>query len=202
MEPTGNPGSSLGARLEALLKSLSDPARLRILGRLAEGARSPAALAEELALPPEAIARHLDLLREAGLVKEGAGSFLLEARTVPQLLREAGPLLAAASGATPGTGAEGAAADELRSLQRRFFDGPKLRTMPSQQKMKEAVLREILRRLPAQEEYPEKQLNELLKPIYEDFATLRRELVDFAYMERGGGIYRWTAKGREAAGRP
>jgi hypothetical protein len=37
--------------------------------------------------------------------------------------------------------------------------------------------------------YPEREVNEILAGHSEDFATLRRYLVDYGYLARHGGIY-------------
>jgi hypothetical protein len=48
--------------------------------------------------------------------------------------------------------------------------------------------------------YTEKQVTTILKEAHEDFATLRRSLVDYGYMrrERGGGDY-WLTPENESA---
>jgi hypothetical protein len=97
-------------------------------------------------------------------------------------------------------GPAGDPVEERSRLLRRFFDGPRLRTMPSKLKDKELVLEEILRRIPDRQEYTEIQLNQVLKEIYADFATVRREMVDGGLLQREGGIYRWSDKGRMARG--
>lgn len=44
-------------------------------------------------------------------------------------------------------------------------------------------------------QYTEREINEILKPIHPDYARLRRELIDFKFLERepGGGLY-WLAQ--------
>lgn len=62
----------------------------------------------------------------------------------------------------------------------------KLRAIPSKEKKKVVVLDEISHELERDRRYTEKELNELLRNIHEDFATLRRHLIDFGYMNRTG----------------
>lgn len=52
----------------ALLKQLSDPVRLRILGRLAQGEADAGALSAELGESRPAVSHHLALLRHSGMV--------------------------------------------------------------------------------------------------------------------------------------
>jgi 2-phosphosulfolactate phosphatase len=76
------------------------------------------------------------------------------------------------------------------SVTYRWFEGPKLRLMPSRRGDKNLVLAEVLRRLDLRGEIPEAQLNEALKAMHPDFCTLRRELVDAGLLSREHGIYR------------
>ena len=55
-------------RLEILFKSLSDPARLRILGLLAERPHAGYELARRMTLTPPTISHHMRRLVDAGLV--------------------------------------------------------------------------------------------------------------------------------------
>jgi ArsR family transcriptional regulator, arsenate/arsenite/antimonite-responsive transcriptional repressor len=178
-------------QIRAVLKALSDPVRLRMLGRLAEGPAKLDEVAGALGIGPAALPVHVHVLQEAGMLEgPAAGTVRLSLRPVHALLR--------ATASAPDQRFSEGLPDDTRSILRRFFDGAVLRSIPAQRKMKDLVFEEILRRLPAREEYPERELNELLKAIHPDFCTVRRELVDGAYMERAGGIYRMAEKGRKA----
>ena len=65
--------------LSVLFKALADPARLRILGLLAERAHAGHELADRLALTPPTISHHMRRLVAARLVDVSAG------RAVPHL---------------------------------------------------------------------------------------------------------------------
>ena len=58
------------ARLDGTLSALADPQRRRIVELLRRGPRRAGELAQQLAMPPPAMSRHLRQLREAGLVEE------------------------------------------------------------------------------------------------------------------------------------
>jgi hypothetical protein len=66
-----------------------------------------------------------------------------------------------------------------------------LKTIPSQRKKLEAVLRYVVKSFDVGKRYNEKNVNELLSRYHEDTATLRRELIGFGLMARegGGGVY-------------
>lgn len=51
------------------------------------------------------------------------------------------------------------------------------------------MLLELLKHLDADRAYPEKELNGILGAIHPDFASLRRELIDYGFMTRSNGVY-------------
>ena len=100
------------------------------------------------------------------------------------------------------TAAAAALADEWQSAERyhatvlaRFFDGDRLRSIPARRKPRVAVLLELLRRFRAGRAYAEAEVNDLLRPAHEDVATLRRELVDYGFLDRADGVYRLADAG-------
>ncbi|MDL4840223.1 DUF2087 domain-containing protein [Aquibacillus rhizosphaerae] len=60
----------------------------------------------------------------------------------------------------------------------------KLDTFPSKEKRKLIVLQSIVKRFDRNKKYGEKEINEILKPIYSDFATIRRYLIEYGFMNR------------------
>ena len=62
--------------------------------------------------------------------------------------------------------------------------------MPAKRKTRAAVLLEVLRRFEPGRVYAEKEVDAILLGVHEDFAYLRRELVNYHYLEREGGRYR------------
>ena len=77
---------------------------------------------------------------------------------------------------------------------RTFFDGDRLRSIPARRKARVVVLLELLRRFEPGRAYPEKEVNAILGAAHEDFAYLRRELVNYGYLERSDGIYRTASR--------
>ena len=178
-----------------LFKVLADPVRLRILGLLVEEERCGQELAETLHLAPGTVTHHLQLLRGLGLLTERRRPPYTYVRLDYPKLREAIlPFLKKERvqqfAAGPDVGRE------KRRVLDAFFAGPVLKAIPAQRRKKEIVFEEILRRLPAKKTFEEAELSELLKRIHSDFCTIRREFIMGRYMERTGGVYRWTEKGR------
>jgi hypothetical protein len=174
------------ARLEnlsLLFKALSDPARLRILGLLAERPLAGHELADRLALTPPTVSHHMRRLVAARLVdvEPDAQSRIYSLRTAA--IREL-------SGSVLGDEAPRPANEDDNAVLRAFFDGPRLRQIPASRKKRVIVLRRLLERFVPGQSYPESEVNDLLREAHEDVATLRRELVDYGFMVRDRGIYR------------
>lgn len=72
---------------------------------------------------------------------------------------------------------------------RAFFDGKRLRSIPAKRKARVVVLLELLRRFEPGRTYAEREVNDLLRASHDDVASLRRELVDYRYLERADGRY-------------
>lgn len=72
---------------------------------------------------------------------------------------------------------------------RAFFDGDRLRSIPVKRKARVVVLLELLARFEPGRRYAEREVNEVLGRAHEDFASLRRELIDYRYLERADGWY-------------
>ena len=63
------------------------------------------------------------------------------------------------------------------------IDGP-LDVFPSKEKRKYIIAQEVIKRFDTGEIYLEKEINELLKTVHQDFATIRRFLIDYHFMNR------------------
>lgn len=77
--------------------------------------------------------------------------------------------------------------DEREKILENVFDSLeplKLKVFSKKEKKKIVILSRIAGEFKQQQTYTEKEVNEVLKEIYEDFATLRRYLVEYGYMER------------------
>jgi hypothetical protein len=88
-----------------------------------------------------------------------------------------------------------AARREQERLVGRLFDGAgRLAQVPAKRKTRAAALLEVLTRFEPGRDYSEPEVNEVLLGVHEDVAYLRRELVNYHYLERGDGRYRVVAQ--------
>jgi hypothetical protein len=183
---------SLLERLVEAFKALGDPSRLRILGAVAERPRTGKELADLLAVGAPTVSHHVAKLVDAGLIEVrrdgqsriyaldeaalGALTRLAAQRPPPELPEQ--------------VSADDAEAQERGKVIRDFFDGARLKQVPAQRKKRVIVLQHLLTRFEPRRDYPEKEVNAILREAHEDVATLRRELVDYGFMTRSGGVYR------------
>ena len=74
--------------------------------------------------------------------------------------------------------------EERNKILKNYFEGEKIKVFPSSEKKKIVVLQQIIQRFDAKTKYTEKQVNDTLSSIYEDYATIRRYLIEYGFMER------------------
>lgn len=168
-------------------KALADANRLKIVGVLAKEDQSVEQIAVMLKLSPSTVSHHLSRLAQAGLVSarpEGYYSvYHLETRylekTAQKLLsQETMPAIRADI--------------DMDAYDRKVLDNylapdGSINDFPAQQKKLEAILRYVVQAFEPGKRYSEKKVNEILRRYNEDTARLRRNLVDFRFMDRQGG---------------
>ncbi|MEK4762746.1 DUF2087 domain-containing protein [Viridibacillus sp. FSL E2-0187] len=73
-------------------------------------------------------------------------------------------------------------------------NGPLLR-FPKKEKQKLIILREITNRFEMESTYTEKEINAILMPIHDDYAMIRRYLIEYGFLDRkaDGSAY-WIKK--------
>lgn len=163
----------------ALLKTIADATRLRILGLLAAGPHSGRELADALQLSAPTISHHMARLVDAGVVTVTPEGQRRVYRLNELLLGRVG------DEPTPQPVDDPERARHVRI----FFDGPRLRSIPAKRKARVSVLLELLRRFEPGRRYTEGEVNAILREAHDDVAFLRRELVDYRYLAREGGVY-------------
>jgi hypothetical protein len=76
--------------------------------------------------------------------------------------------------------------DEKNTVLKNYFDSSllKLKVIPPKEKKKIIILQHIVGMFDKTKKYTEKELNVVLKSINEDYATLRRYLIEYGFMDR------------------
>lgn len=183
----------MSEELVTFFKALADSNRLKIVGLLAEKSYSVEELAELLKLKPSTVSHHLSRLSEAGLVRARSESYYNVYQLDQSVLEEkARTMFSQSELSSVAAEVDADAYDKkvIRDYRRR--DGS-LKTLPSQRKKLEAILRHVVKAFDVGKRYSEKQVNEILSRYHEDTATLRRELVGLGLMKREGGGEYWRS---------
>ena len=178
-------------RTEYLLeffKVLADEKRLQIVGLLARQEYSVEELATILELSSATVSHHLRRLQSAGLVQARADQHYHIYSLQLQALHEMSQKILSRDALQETT-------EELdldaydRKVLRDFMDGEKLKSIPRQWKKREVILRYLAEQFEFERRYSEKEVNEILSQTHEDYASLRRYLVDSLRLARKREIY-------------
>ena len=168
-----------------LLKAIADETRLGIIAELKSGDSYVEKLAENLSLTPATVCYHLKKMEKVGLVTCSRTQFYIIysinndvfAKSLGEIVSDAAPAKIDS--------------DPYREkVIKSFFHGGKLTSLPVQNKKREVVLERIAESFTPGYEYAEREVNEIIKSFYNDYCTIRRELIGFGLMERKNGFYR------------
>ena len=173
--------------LLAFFKALSDANRLKITALLAREALSVEQLAEKLGLNSSTVSHHLARLSKVGLVSARAeGYYSIYRLELTALTDMAQRLLSKEM--LPAVAADvDVEAYDRKVLNTYMSSDGRLAAFPVQRKKEQAILRYIVRAFEPDQRYSEKRVNKILSQFSEDTARLRRNLVEFGFMERQGG---------------
>jgi DNA-binding transcriptional ArsR family regulator len=178
-------------QLQTLLqffKALADEHRLKLLGILANRECSVEELAALLRLKAPTISHHLTKLKELDLVEmRTEGNTHLYRLRAEGLQRLNKTLLTPENVATLVELEDGDAWE--RKVLHDFFEGERLKDIPSSRKKREVVLKWFASRFERERTYTEPEVNEIIKRHHHDWAYWRRELVGAHLLQREAGIY-------------
>ena len=179
-----------------ILRVFADPKKVKLLGQLCDDPLPLHTLARAAGLSEAETMALLPPLKEAGLLEETFAHDGFRWRYKPSAIFEALRETKAAAG--PSDLPPGASAFDVRVLGDFFVNG-RLRSIPVQRKKREVVLRYLTEKFEVGRTYTEEEVSFLLLNYHEDYASLRREMVDTGLMARANGIY-WRTPGLAAQG--
>jgi hypothetical protein len=173
-----------------LIRLVADPLRLALLGRAAEGRLVLSEVAETMAVPRRKVAEAVGKLRAIGLIDD-------KLKLCPgELQRLAASLPTAESAAATITA--GPWSDEEKKVLRRFFSGTRLTEIPTNRSKRQLVLERLAQEFEPGLRYQERDVNFTLQLFHDDYAALRRYMVEEDIMTRAEGVY-WRTGGRYPA---
>lgn len=174
-------------QLLSFFQVFSNESRLKIIGHLANGERSVGELADLLGLKEPTVSHHLAQLKDIGLVDARAeGTMRIYRLNSKELETMSKDVFAPGNLAALVEPSE--RTDEARILRTWVKDG-RIVDIPAQEKKKQILIRWLARQIDPARRWTEKEFSEWLKQFNEDYALLRRYLVDNHYMAREGGVY-------------
>lgn len=72
----------------------------------------------------------------------------------------------------------------MEDLRLRFFKDNKLVQIPKKEKDKILLFNWFVTLFDASKTYSEKEINKVIKRFYDDYAIIRRHMVDYGYLKR------------------
>ncbi len=165
----------------------SNESRLKIIGHLANGEKSVGELAGLLDLKEPTVSHHLSGLKDIGLVDVRAEGtmriYRLNGKALEAMSKDIFAQTNLAALVRPN-----AMTEEERLLRGWVKDG-RIVYIPAQEKKKQILIHWLAQHIDPERRWTEKEFSEWLKQYNEDYATLRRYLVESGYMARENGIY-------------
>jgi hypothetical protein len=168
-------------------KILGNENRLKLVGILANGDYTVRELATMLKVKEPTVSEHLMALKQLDLVTvRPEGNFRIYSFN-PSALRLMNKEVFSRENLA--SLADDVVEDSERKVLQTFIKEDRLVSFPASEKKYLVILRWLTNQFEEGVQYPEKQVNEILKRHNEDYATLRRDLIDFGFMKREKGIY-------------
>ncbi len=173
-----------------ILKLLANETRLRLIGLVADAEYSAVSLARRLEVTEATMSHHLSKLMDAELLKmrvEGTSHFYRLNVAALQAINKSLLRPARLMRAPPSAMADTPAGRILRS----FVEDGRIRKLPEAHAKRQVVLKWIVDQL-EDRRYAEREISTILKRFFDDYATLRRQLINHRLMKREAGVY-WKA---------
>lgn len=175
-----------------LFKCLSDKSRLQILKSLAIEDMYVERLAERLGITAPTVSFHLKKLADAGAVTSYKSQYymmyslkkeIFETRILDILREKSDEDVVQAQ----------RDADYRKRVIDTFFEYGKLKAIPAQRKKERIILDEIVKAFAFDRVYSEREVNIILADYFDDFCTLRRDMISEKLLDRDAGGY-WRVK--------
>lgn len=171
-----------------LFKCLADKSRLQILKSLAVEDLYVERLAERLGLTASTVSFHLKKLSDAGAVSAYKNQYYM----MYSLNKELFGVSILEILQQESDEAQQQAQREAEYRQRvidAFFEYGKLKAIPTQLKKERIVLEVIAEAFEFDKTYSEREVNLIIADFYDDFCTIRRDMVSERLLGRAGGAY-------------
>jgi len=172
----------------AIMKALADESRLAIVNSLLEHSQYVEEIASRHALATSTVSFHLKKLEQAGLVSSRKEQYYAVFNANEPLFDTT--LREIVSAAPAEKELQEKRIDEYRrKVLETFFRHGRLEKLPAQHKKRLIVLEQFALKFEPGRRYPEPEVNGLIMPLFDDYCTIRRLLVDEGMIQRDGSNY-------------
>lgn len=176
----------------SLFKCLADKSRLQILKSLAVEDMYVERLAERLGLTASTISFHLKKLSDAGAVTAYKNQYYMMYSLNKEIFQTSIlEILQQESGEAQKQAQRDA--DYRQRVIDSFFEYGKLKSIPTQLKKERIILEVIAEAFDFDRMYSEREVNMIIADFYDDFCTIRRDMVSDCLLGRDGIEY-WRMK--------
>lgn len=172
-----------------LFKCLADKSRLQILKSLVQEDMYVERLAERLGLTPATISFHLKKLEDAKAVCSYKDQYYtmysirqeVFMTSIIDIIREESEVI----------DEQKRREEEYRKkVIESFFEYGKLKSIPAQRKKERICLEEIAKSFEKGKVYDEKEINEIILEYFDDYCTIRRDMIAEKIVSREGTKYK------------
>jgi len=164
-----------------------DPVRLAALGRSVDGTLTPEELVAAMGVTRRTALETIAGLRLAGMIDQDDRLLIDELRVVAGTLPKP-------EGASPAITDGDWTAGETKVLKT-YFSGERLTEIPTQRRERLVMLERLAQDFEPGVRYNEAEVSAQLRRYHDDYAALRRYMVEENLMSRADGIY-WRTGGR------
>jgi hypothetical protein len=176
----------------AIMKALSDQSRLAIINSLLERSQYVEEIAQRHGLASSTVSFHLRKLEQAGLVSSRKEQYYVVIQANDAIFDTT--LREIVSAPTVGRELQDERMEEYRrKVLETFFRHGILEKLPTQHKKRLIVLEQFAARFEPDRRYTEQEVTGLIVPLFDDYCTIRRLLVDEGLIRREGTAY-WREK--------
>ncbi|WP_432950889.1 DUF2087 domain-containing protein [Kribbella sp. CA-253562] len=157
---------------------LAEPSRLKVYSAVVLGAGTPDQVAERTGLGPAVVGKALQRLFKSDLVVADGNGLKADESVFKDAVRAGRPEREPLS-----------ADPERDNVLRSFVRDGRLTHFPTVPAKFRVVLEYLAGSFETGVEYPESAVNEILQRWHDDYATLRRQLVDYGFLTRADAVY-------------
>jgi hypothetical protein len=183
--PRGRRGHDAAVDAAELAGLLAEPDRLRVVAALALGASTREQVRTASGLDQRGLHKALARLEGSGLIEADGDAVMLRWEQVKKAARVA----AHREPEDHGTGST-----EVEAVLRRFLRDGRVVQLPMGRGKRLMVLDHVSMAFELGIRYSEKEVNTILRAFHDDYAALRRYLVDEGFLSREAGEY-WRSGG-------